>query len=102
MYNLLNDFIFSHHCYCLVCIPKWNKLDGLAEDEGNEVGKNIIDSLSIAQCKAYCDSMERCKSLSYDSVNFLCFLKDKEIDYSAPKKDNKGRYYTYFKVCAGN
>ena len=101
LHNHIFDSLFSHHCYYLVCKPKWNKLDGLAKIEGKGV-RERIDGLSIEQCKAYCDSIESCKSLTYDNVSIVCFLKDKEIDYSAPTKDNKGRFYTYFKVCKGN
>ena len=75
------------------------RLDGLAQDQGTDV--EYKGQIAIRVCLDLCILNEACKSLSYDERNLHCYLKDKRVDASTPKRQNTD-YRTYYKICDGN
>ena len=88
-----------YHDIHILCVDCMRKLDGLAQDEGNDVGYK--GKLPIRLCLDHCILNEGCKSISYDEKNLNCYLKDKRVDASTPKRYNT-HYRTYYKTCDGN
>ena len=75
------------------------KLDGLAQDEGTDV--EYKGQIPIRHCLDHCILNDECKSISYNSKGLQCYLKDKRVDSSTPKRYNTD-YRTYYKICDGN
>ena len=86
---------YMMYTFCIDCM---RKLGGLAQDEGTEVGYK--GQIEIRQCLDHCILDERCKSLSYDTKNSHCYLKEKRVDSSTPKRYNTD-FRTYYKICDG-
>ena len=78
--------------FCLDNI--WKTLNGVAETEGRTVGKSSGQTLE--QCKALCDGNKQCHSIAFGGKDNQCYLKDKCISPSEPKKDRKN-FQTYYK-----
>ena len=60
-----------------------------------------MGKIPLDECMNHCDLNQHCKSFSFHSANFACYLKDKEIDEKTPQK-YKADWSTYYSVCLGN
>mmetsp|Transcript_11448 Transcript_11448/g.21639 ORF Transcript_11448/g.21639 Transcript_11448/m.21639 type:complete len:472 (-) Transcript_11448:254-1669(-) len=91
-----SDMLCTCHSATEVC---YDGLGGLAEDEGNEIGK--IETSSLEECESSCSGNAACKSLTFCQPWGSCFLKDRSFTGNEPSEKHE-HCRTYFKKPCGS
>ena len=91
--------------FFILADTNWKSLGGLAlgEDDkdayeitGNRVG--FLDKNDGSnRCKAWCDAIPNCNSISHDGANGGCWLKNMCVTETTEKRSARASFETYYK-----
>ena len=69
---------------------------------GNRLNEGKVRNVSLHECEKLCDENEKCNSLAHCTKKQKCYLFDKKLKGSEPRRDPNGCFTSYKKCKNGN
>ena len=72
-------------------------MEGTVKDKGNKIGNK--SNVSLDKCGEICDTLDECKSFSYNLPRRACYLRDKQLFGREELVKKNSNNFSVFKVC---